>query len=200
MYTLINGSPKIGNSNSMNFLNYISEYLEEYNIYDLKKNSYEEILNNIEMSEVILFAFPLYVDSPTSLLIQFLDYIYDENIDLTNKKIYVVINCGFIEGEQNITGLNIIKRWCEKVGAKYLGSLLIGAGEIVGKPSYKYITKKAYKALHKFSVDVSNKEYVDTNITTMDLLNNKLYCMLANMSWTKTGRKNKLSRKDLKSF
>ena len=82
MYTLINGSQKIGNSNSMNFLNYISEYLEEYNIYDLKKNSYEEILNNIEMSEVILFAFPLYVDSPTSLLIQFLDYIYKDKIKI----------------------------------------------------------------------------------------------------------------------
>ena len=197
MHTLINGSQKKKNSNSRYFLNYISEYLEEYNIFDLNKDSYEDILNNINISENIVIAFPLYVDSPTSITLKFLDYIYDNKIDLDNKKLYVIINCGFREGPQNITGLEIIKRWCAKVNLVYGGSILIGAGEIVGNPKYKFITKKAHKKLHEFSVDVSNNSLSKTFITSMDLLNNKIYVKLANQSWTKKGKKNKLTKEDL---
>ena len=200
MYTLINGSQKIKESNSLYFLNYISNYLEEYSLFDLKKDNYNNILDSIENGETIILAFPLYVDSPTSLILKVLDYIYDNKIDLTDKKFYVVINCGFREGEQNITALNIIKRWCGKVNAKYLGSLLIGAGEIVGNPFYKFITKKAHKKLHEFSVKISRNEYIDTTITTMDLLNNNMYIKLANHSWNRQGKKNKLTKKDIKSF
>ena len=41
-------------------------------------------------------------------------YTFDNKL-ITNKNIYLIINCGFIEGEQNITALNIIKRWCDKM-------------------------------------------------------------------------------------
>ena len=197
MYTLINGSQKNKDSNSLYFLKYISEYLDEYNLFDLKKDNYEDILNSINMSDSIVLAFPLYVDSPTSITLKFLDYIYDSRIDLKAKKIYIVINCGFREGCQNITALEIVKRWCFKVNLEYSGAILIGAGEIVGKKGYKYITKKAHKKLHEFSVDIANNDLSKTFVTSMDLLNNRVYVMLANYSWTKKGKKNKLTKEDL---
>ena len=197
MHTLINGSQKIKNNNSSYFLKYLSKYLDEYNLFDLKKEDYSKILQSINESENVVLAFPLYVDSPTSITLKFLDYIYDNKINLNNKKIYVIINCGFREGYQNITGLQIVKNWCNKVNAMYSGSILIGAGEIVGNAKFRLITKKAHKKLHEFSVDVSNNSLSKTFITSMDFLNNKGYIMLANYSWTKQGKKNKLTKKDL---
>lgn len=193
MYTLINGSPKANSSNSLYFLNKISSRLDKYNIFDIKKKEYEEILNSMKKSDAIVLAFPLYVDSPPSIVLEFLDYIIDEKIRLENKKIYVIINCGFREGKQNITGINIIKRWCEKVGAIYASSIMIGAGEIVGKEKYQFISRKALKNVNKFAEVIKNKEISNDIITTMDLLNNRLYCYIANLSWSKSGKKNGLS-------
>mgnify|MGYP003299878163 CR=1 FL=1 len=110
MYTIINGSPKVINSNSSYFINIIAKNLDEYNIFELKKGNYNSIIESINKSKTIILAFPLYVDSPTSITLSFLDYIIDNKISLKKKNIYTIINCGFREGEQNITALNIIKR------------------------------------------------------------------------------------------
>lgn len=198
MYTLISGSPKSNNSNSLYFLNYISSNIDKYKIFELRNSKYEEILKSIEESRVIVFSFPLYIDSPTSIMLSFLDYIIDNKLNLKNKLIYTIINCGFREGEHNITALNIIKRWCEKVEAEYCSSILIGAGEVVGKKKYKFISKKALNELKKFCSAVKSKNKISDIITTMDLFNNKMYCYIANKSWDNKGKKNSLSINDLK--
>jgi len=198
MYTLISGSPKPVNSNSLYFLNVISSNIGKYKIFELKKDKYEDIFQNIKKSDVIVLSFPLYVDSPSSITLAFLDYIVDKKINFNGKLVYVVINCGFREGEQNITALNIIKRWCKMVGGIYQGAILIGAGEIVGKEKYKFISRKALKNLNNFSNTIKLKEKQADIITTVDLLNNKLYCYMANLSWNKKGKINKLSSSDLK--
>lgn len=197
MYTLINGSCKSNFSNSLYFLNEISDYLGKYIIFDLKKDSYSNILDNINMSETIIVAFPLYVDSPPSLVLKFFDYIIDNKLSFSGKRLYIIINCGFREGEQNLTALNVVKSWCDKVLIKYSGAILIGAGEIVGKYKYKIISKKALKKLKQFSLKISNKEEISDIITTVDYLNNNMYCTLANFSWNNKCRKNKLRKKDI---
>lgn len=198
MYTLINGSPKINLSNSNNFLNKLRPHLNEYNIFHLIKSKKEEILKSIKKSEVIVFSFPLYVDSPPSMLLEFLDYIIDNKINLTNKLVYIIINCGFREGIQNKTAIDIMKNWCNKTNAKYASSILIGAGEIVGKEKYKFISNNATNKLKIFNNYIKNKEIQPDIITTVDILDNRLYCLLANISWTNHGKKHRLSKTDIK--
>ena len=198
MYTLINGSQKTKISNSRYFLDYISNYLDDYNTYDLMNHNFTDVINSIIKSNTIILAFPLYEDSPNSLTLKLLDYICDNNIDLSNKELYVIINCGFREGTHNITALNIIKNWANKVNIEYKGAIIIGAGEIVGKKEYSYITSIAMSKLKKFSNCIKNNTFTKDVITTMDLLTNRMYIMFANASWNKQGKKNKLSKKDLK--
>ena len=197
MYTIMNGSPKVINSNSSYFVNMITKNLDEYNVFELKDGNYNNIIDSIGKSKTIILAFPLYVDSPTSITLSFLDYIIDNKVSLKDKSIYIIINCGFREGEQNVTALNIIKRWCEKVKATYKGSILIGAGEIVGKKKYKFISNKVLKNLKEFSNTIKDNKTKEI-VTTMNLLNDKIYCMLANLSWNKKGRINNLTKKELK--
>ena len=199
MYTLINGSQKKHPSNSRYFLDFISNYLDDYTTYDLKHSKFKNIINSIIKSNAIVLAFPLYVDSPNTLTLKLLDYIYDNKIDLSNKKLYVIINCGFREGEHNITALNIVKNWANKVNIDYNGAILIGAGEVVGKKSYSYITSIAISKLKKFSKCIKVKKQSKDIITTMDLLTNKLYCMFANKSWSKQGKANNLTKENLRS-
>ena len=193
MYTLLNGSQKNVVGNSRRFLDGVGNYLDEYEIYDLKKKNFKEIIKNIESSNAVVLAFPLYVDAPNSVTLSFLDYIYDSKIDLNGKSIYVIINCGFKEGEQNLTALNIIKRWCIKTNACYSGAILIG------NPKFKFISTSALKRLKEFSICISNGVKSDDIITTIDLLSSKMYCKIANHSWTKKGKSNKLKKSDIMS-
>ena len=198
MYTLINGSQKNHSSNSRYFLDYVGNYLNDYETYDLKNHNFNDIIKSITKTNTIILAFPLYADSPNSLTLKLLDYIYDNKIDLKNKNLYVIINCGFREGTHNITALNIIKNWAKKVNIEYKGSMLIGAGEIVGKKEFSYITSIAINKLKKFSKSIKDNKTTKDIITTMDLLTNRLYIWFANASWTKKGKLNNLSKKDLK--
>lgn len=67
MYILISGSPKPTNNNSMHFLKIISSHLENYKIFELKKDKYEAIIDNIKNSDVIVIAFPPEFDTSTFL-------------------------------------------------------------------------------------------------------------------------------------
>ena len=198
MYTFINGSPKGSKSNTDMFFNKLCSGLNEYELFHLRKNSYDKILSSIIKSDCLVLGFGLYVDSPTNLMLSFMDYIYDNNINLKNKKVYSVINCGFKEGEQNLTAANIIKNWCNKVNAEYCGSLLIGAGEIVGKEKYKFLSHNVNKYLVKFKKVLNSKSSTKDIITTVNYLNNNLYCIVANLFWTKNAKLNGLTKNDVK--
>lgn len=197
MHILINGSQKNKSSNSEYFLKYISKNLNNYKLFNLKKNNYEDIINSFDKCNNIVIAFPLYVDSPNTITLSFLDYIFDNNIYI-NKNIYIIINCGFREGVQNITALNIIKNWCLKVHANYCGSVLIGAGEVAGDKNMKFLSKKVFKGLDNLSNNIKRNTKANDIITTISLLNNRLYCLAANKSWYKDARKNGLKNKDIK--
>lgn len=198
MYTLISGSPKPIGSNSLYFLKNICSSIDEYKTHELKNRNYDEILEDIKLSDVVVLAFPLYVDCPTSITLDFFDYIVDNEIKVKDKLIYVVINCGFREGEQNITAINVVKRWCDKVGARYNGSIMIGAGEVVGKRKFKFISRKALKRVKEFSRMIQSKEKSADIITTMDLIGNKWYCHMANLSWKKNCKKNRLTNSEIR--
>ena len=75
---------------------------------------------------------------------------------------------------------------------------MIGAGEIVGKEKYKIVSKKANKKLSYFAKIIKEKKITEDIITTMDLFNNKLFCIIANYNWNIRGKKNNLSSLDLK--
>lgn len=197
MHILLNGSQKIKKSNSLHFLNYISKNLDEHKTFSLKDDDYLDIVDSIENCDNVVIAFPLYVDSPNTITLSFLDYIFDNKISI-NKNIYVVINCGFLESKQNITALNIIKNWCEKVGANYAGSVLIGAGEVAGNRKYRLLSAKVYKDLRNFSRCINNNILCNDKLSELSLLNDKLYCFFANLSWNKNGLKNNLNKEDIR--
>ena len=197
MNTLINGSGKLRDSNSEYFLRYISKNLDKTKYFNLRNNDYKKIISSIKKSDNIVFAFPLYADSPSSLILSLLDYIYDNKIKIKGN-VYVIINCGFREAEHNITALNIIKNWCRKMNINYNGSVLIGTGEVVGDKKYKFISKKTYKDLDILMYSIKNSKMMEDRMHTVSYLTNWLYCIIAKHNWNKQAKRNNLSLKDIR--
>lgn len=183
MILYINGSPKLKNSNSDFFLNKINKKTKIFYVY---KDKFNKILKDIKNNDTIVFSFPLYVDAPTNKIIELLEYIQDNKIDIKNKMIYTIINCGFWEAKHNKTASLIMEEFAINNKAKYMGTFNIGAGEIIGKCGkkkiYKIISIPFLFKIRKFKRYIFNKKKINLE-TTIRPMTKKLYIYLANCSW-----------------
>ena len=132
----INGSPKGKKATSFAILNHLNEKIENPNrdIYSLlssKKNGYEKLIDKMQDATDVLIAFPLYVDSIPALLQDFLEEYnkaYKNDKISGDKNLYVIINCGFPEAEQNMTAMGIMKEFARISGFKWRTGVGIGMG------------------------------------------------------------------------
>lgn len=183
MILYINGSPKMENSNSNYFLNKIKNKEKIKYVY---RDKFNDILKDIKKINTIVLCFPLYVDGPTCKIIEFMEYIEKNNIDISNKKIYTIINCGFWEAKHNRTASLIIENFAKKNKAKYMGSFNIGAGEIIGKCEkfwlYKLISIPFLIKIKQFKESINNGSEI-TLETTIRPMTKRLYIFMANINW-----------------
>ena len=131
---IINGSPKPGKSTSELLIGYLMPFIKgneviTYNVceMDFSKTQFSQI----QSSEVLIFAFPLYIDSINSLLLRFLIELQKREFRNKNINVYCIINNGFYEGRQNQVAANIMKNWCKATGLIYGQTLGVGAGEML---------------------------------------------------------------------
>ena len=117
--SIINGSPKSGESTSGLLIKYLLQETGESNAQVFKCSLQATELAEIASSDVLVFVFPLYVDSIPSQLLQFL-IILGERKDLNHDiMVYCVVNNGFFEGTQNYIAIQQMKNWCVAANLKW---------------------------------------------------------------------------------
>jgi hypothetical protein len=70
---------------------------------------------------VLVFAFPLYVDGIPSHLLNCLRKLekFFGGLDKKDIMVYSLGNCGFYEGDQNKLAIEMMENWCAKAGLKW---------------------------------------------------------------------------------
>lgn len=132
--SIINGSPKGGKSTSELMIGYLTDRMSDYDvkIYNICKTILsEEQYTNIKNSDVLIFAFPLYIDSIPSHLLRFLVDFEEQTFQRKDIMVYCIVNNGFYEGKQNRIVIEQMKHWCKTVGLKWGQTIGIGAGEML---------------------------------------------------------------------
>ncbi|MDR2128339.1 MAG: NAD(P)H-dependent oxidoreductase [Burkholderiaceae bacterium] len=137
--SLINASPKMGDSNTGFLLDALARHiaaghaLHRHNL-GRGKGFPAEILREIAADDAIVLGFPLYVDalpsSLTALLIALEDCLKTESRH--DRTVYAIINNGFYEGRQTCIAFEIVQNWCERAGVKFGGGIGQGADETIG--------------------------------------------------------------------
>lgn len=179
---IINGSPKIKNSNSEALVNKLNHYLNTDTIQINIKN-YKE---NIDLSNynTIIFVFPLYVDGIPSHLLEALT-----NLNINEStNIYAIVNCGFPESAHTKQGLDLIRNYSIHRNLNYKGGLGIGGcGGLNGMNKnklLKFTSKSIDKNIEELSEFILNNDpYKNTYITTN--IPNSIYRYIGNLSWKK---------------
>lgn len=128
---LINASPKPKNEKSSSglLLRVVRGFLPED--ADVEELHFRQMTlpdgapEALEHADVWVFAAPLYVDGLPSHLVSCLSKISDLN---TNAAIFGILNCGFYEGEQAKTALQILRNWADRSSNRWCGGIGIGGG------------------------------------------------------------------------
>ncbi|WP_373898437.1 hypothetical protein ACER0A_007105 [Haloimpatiens sp. FM7315] len=204
---LVNCSPKIKNSASHCILQELKPFLskDDTKIYDYSLNKPKiniDEMQSLSECNVLIFAFPLYVDAIPSHLLNCLIELekFFRGLKKNDITVYALVNCGFYEGRQNHIAIEIMKNWCVKSGLKWGQGVGIGAGGMI--PSIKNVKighgpkknlEKAFKLLSTNILKCTSEEdiFITANFPRI------LYKLAAEMAWRKAIRSNGLKRKDL---
>ena len=96
------------------------------------------LLNAIDCSDLLLIAYPLYVDSLPSLVIRAMELI-NQHHQATKagkkQRLMVIANCGFPEAQHNDTALAICRQFAREAGFEWAGGLALGGGESINGKS-----------------------------------------------------------------
>jgi len=145
---IINGSHRAPLSNSRRYTKYLMKFLKtESEEFLLNKNNYDEISKELLFAQKAILIFPLYVDCIPSILLGFLNRLEKLGEKYKNRPtVYIIINCGFIENEQNEVAISMMEYFLKKNSFKYGGVLSFGSGEaILDSPFRGIVTGKIKK-------------------------------------------------------
>ncbi len=159
---LLIGSAKLQGSTSESLGGFLRDRLQEQGFEPetlflhtaLKSEEHKaRMLRSVRHSELVIMAFPLYVDTLPALLIRAMEDVADcfkGETASQNPRLVCIVNCGFPESKQNDTALAICRQFTLETGFEWAGGLQLGAGEAIsGRPlsAVKGLARNVIKSL-----------------------------------------------------
>jgi hypothetical protein len=139
---LLVGSPRGERSNSHSLGSFLLRKMEENGVetrtMTVKKvlqsqESVDEMLEVLDASGLLVFAFPLYFDSLPAMDIRLFDRIAEHRSGSSDEKGFVaIVNCGYPEAHHASTALEICRQFAHEASLDWMGGLSLGGGEIIG--------------------------------------------------------------------
>lgn len=130
---LINASPKRITCASKYFLDLLRMQMAGCKTEQIKLTGpkvFNEIFHRFHDIDALVIALPVYVDGVPSSVLRFMQeaesYIKDNGCRF---KLYVISNCGFVEGRQCKHVLSAMRSFAETFGIEWGGGVGIGGGE-----------------------------------------------------------------------
>ena len=204
---LINGSPKTKRSSSGFYLEEARKLLGQ-NGNDLSQHHFKsphigvDEIEQMSTYDVLIFAFPLYVDGIPSNLLHCLAQLETSFVSKQKKdiKVYCLVNCGFFEAHQNALAIEMMKIWSAKAGLEWGGGVGIGAGQMLANmenvPMGHGPKKDLGKCLHILVRNISNQDVGETLYVTANFPR-VLFRLFAEMGWRKAAKKHGLKPREL---
>lgn len=192
---ILNGSPRAPKSNSREFAKLLSRYYTGATLeYSLVSQNHRDICSALESCSNLVFIFPLYVDCLPCCMLDFLSCL--EKSPLSHKPtVHLIVNCGFLEPQQNQVAIDLLKQFCQKNGFPFGSSLSIGSGEVILQTPFAFFAKRA---IQKLAHAISSGKAV--TLSTHMPISPKRYVQGAEQHWLKAGSKNGLDAQQMQTM
>lgn len=99
----------------------------------LKADGGEALASAARRVDLLVLAFPLYVDSLPAALIGFLERLATSRpVGPEPPLVCAIVNCGFPGAHHNRIALSIVEQFCRESAWRWAGGLPMGGGEVIG--------------------------------------------------------------------
>ena len=144
---LLVGSPKTHKSTSNSLGEYLFDHLgaqsieiETIYLYTVLRNFHkmQALLDAIDTADLIMLAFPIYVDTLPAPVIEALERIMSHRMahgEFHRQLFSAIANCGFPEVHHCANSLALCENFALQAGFEWAGSLALGAGEMINGTS-----------------------------------------------------------------
>ena len=144
---ILNASPRAPRSNSKEYANLFSARCSlPCQYFALKGQPAAHLIQEMEHFSHLLLVFPLYVDSLPVELLAFLEEV-QRNPPKNKPRLSVLINCGFLEPEQNQVAVDMVRLFCAQNGFAFGSVLQVGSGEAILGTPFAFLVKGKLKKL-----------------------------------------------------
>ena len=189
---ILNGSPRATKSNSKKYSEIFMKYSRvQCDYFNITKSNHLKLIAEMENYSDVIIVFPLYADSLPVGLLNFLKNL-ENNLPAQRPVISILINCGFLEYEQNSVAVSMIRYFCRRNNYPIGSALMLGSGEAILETPFRYI---AVRAIKRLSESVNKGNYKDISATMP--LPKWLFKMAARSYWISYGKKFGVSEKEM---
>ena len=192
MILMLNCSFKVKDSNTQYFLELLEKELdaEETQIIPIRQalnDGFSDFVEKLRQAEAFVIGAPLYVDGLPAQAVKLLEMLLEgECSGLSGKRVYVVSNLGFYEGEQICNLFDIVRNWCDRMQTIYGGGLAVGAGPLVrALKSIPLINRDVEKGLQQLADSISKGSVIE-NYYTKTMIPRRVYLLAAHTMFRKT--------------
>lgn len=210
---LLIGSAKHPHSTSESMGTYLIEKLREQGFEtetlflhkSIKSdNRREALLEATRYADIIVMAFPLYVDCLPYLVIRTMELMAgnrQEKGNLMEQSLLCIVNSGFPEAFQNDTAISICRKFACETDFTWAGGLALGGGEAVnGKPllDVKGMARNIIKSLNLTADALAAGESVSqeaVKLMAKPLIPSWMYLLLGGMGWKKRAKNHGVHKK-----
>lgn len=128
---IVNGSPRAPRSHSKRYAELFSASYPGSTIYEnITPNNHQDLCTRMGEVSRLLVVFPLYADAIPVPLLNFLKFL-EAHPPRQKPTVSVLINCGFLEPEQNEVAVRMMRLFCRKNQYPFGSVLMIGSGEAI---------------------------------------------------------------------
>jgi len=160
------------------------------------------LLDSVDAADLVIFAFPLYIDSLPAPFTRLLERIAERRarvVPAGSPRLAVVVQCGFPEAHQCGTAVGICQLFAERTRMRWAGALAMGMGGSVGGDPRKLPGggKNLLAAIGIASESLANGGAIPeaaTELFAKPLMPRWMYTMVGNLGWRMQLRKNKARR------
>ncbi len=193
---MVNASPRAPRSNSKRYAGLFAQYWkgEAADYCEVTPGKREEICTRAGEYPDLLLVFPLYADGIPVTLLEWLKVL--EKQELKQKPVvHVLINCGFLEAQQNLVAVDMVRLFCKENGFPYGATLCVGSGEAILNTPFVILVKRKLKRMAKcIRAGKYEKELVTMPLST------KTFLKASEKYWLAYGEKNRIGRAEMETM
>lgn len=163
------------------------------------KEETRRLLDAVDAADLLVLAFPLYVDSLPAPLIRLIEMIADRRACAPappgTPRLAVVVQCGFPEARQCDTAVGICRLFAERTGMRWAGALAMGMGGQLGGGIEKLPGggKQTLQALDMAAESLAGGGGIPGEAAALfakPLIPRWMYTLFGNLGWRVQMRKN----------